>query len=186
MPFPLLTAAPCDGVPTAVMVSGSLSGSVSLASTETTIGAPSFPLAVSPAAVGAWLTVTVIVNVCGALVSMPPFAVPPLSCSHTVTVATPGVAVGEGVNVSVPFAVTFGWTDEQRVVVVADDEVQRLAGFVRRPGADRRRPRAEQLRARRFAHRDVRALDEARRVVHREHGDRTSAVLRLPWPSLIV
>ena len=33
--------------------------------------------------------VTVIVNVCGALVSTPPFAVPPLSCSVTVIVAVP-------------------------------------------------------------------------------------------------
>ena len=31
----------------------------------------------------------VIVKVCGALVSVPPFAVPPVSCAVTVTVATP-------------------------------------------------------------------------------------------------
>ena len=42
---------------------------------------------------GASLTgVTVIVNVCGALVSTPPLAVPPLSWMLTVTVATPNAS----------------------------------------------------------------------------------------------
>jgi hypothetical protein len=45
---------------------------------------------------GAWFTaVTVIVNVCVALVSLPPFAVPPLSVRNTLTVADPdAVSVG--------------------------------------------------------------------------------------------
>ncbi len=39
---------------------------------------------------GASLTgVTVIVNICGADVSTPPFAVPPLSCATSVIVAVP-------------------------------------------------------------------------------------------------
>ena len=46
---------------------------------------------------GASLTaVTVIVKVCAALVSTPPLAVPPLSCSVTVTVAVP-LALAAGV-----------------------------------------------------------------------------------------
>ena len=48
---------------------------------------PSMTLAFAIEKLG--LGVTVIVNVCGALVSTPPFAVPPLSCSCTVTVADP-------------------------------------------------------------------------------------------------
>src|SRR5207248_2449971 len=51
---------------------------------------------------GASLTgLTVMVNVCGAEVSTPPFAVPPLSCSVTVTVAVP-LASGAGVKVRTP------------------------------------------------------------------------------------
>jgi hypothetical protein len=57
---------------------------------------------------GAWLTnKTVIVNVCGALVSTPPLAVPPSSCSRTVTVADP-LALAAGVYVNVPFAAIVG------------------------------------------------------------------------------
>ncbi len=54
------------------------------------------------ASVGASFTaVTLIVKVCGALVSTPPKAVPPLSCATTVTVAEPFAFVA-GVKVSVP------------------------------------------------------------------------------------
>ena len=52
---------------------------------------------------------TVIVNVATALASMPPFAVPPLSCSCTLTTAEPNVP-GAGVNVSVPAGDTAGAT----------------------------------------------------------------------------
>ena len=67
---------------------------------------------------------TVIVKVCAALVSTPPLAVPPLSCSGTVTVAD---AVGVGRR---RVGQRAGRRDrrlrrEQRVVAVADDEVER-------------------------------------------------------------
>src|SRR5947207_8659330 len=59
---------------------------------------------------GASLTaVTLIVNVCGADVSTPPFAVPPLSCATTVTVALP-FAFAADVYVSVPLDETAGCT----------------------------------------------------------------------------
>ena len=51
-------------------------------------------------------------------------------------------------------------------------EVDRLARFVGRPGADRRRPAGDRLRARVLEHRLIRALGEARRVVDRGHRDR--------------
>src|SRR5947209_14483451 len=51
---------------------------------------------------------TVIVTVCGAEVSTPPFAVPPSSWIFTVTVATP-LAFGAGVKVRVPVDETAGW-----------------------------------------------------------------------------
>ena len=68
---------------------------------------------------------TVIVKVCGALVSMPP-SVPPLSCSAH---SDRGAAVGAraGVYVSVPFGGDRRLRAEQRRVVVGDDEVQHLA-----------------------------------------------------------
>src|SRR5438132_1662649 len=50
---------------------------------------------------------TSLTNVCAADVSMPPFAVPPLSDSVSVIVAAPIVFVA-GVYVSVPFAATAG------------------------------------------------------------------------------
>ena len=55
---------------------------------------------------GAWLTtlLTVIVKVCGAEVSTPPLAVPPLSCSLTVTFAVP-LTLGCAVYVSVAVGV---------------------------------------------------------------------------------
>src|SRR4029078_155977 len=67
-------------------------------------------VAVSSAAVGVRLTtaVTVIVNVCGALVLMPPVALPPLSRASPVTTAVT-LAPAFGVNDKVPvFASTAG------------------------------------------------------------------------------
>ena len=61
------------------------------------------PIVGAPGAVASM----VIVKVCGALVSTPPLAVPPLSCTVTVTVAVP-LADGFGVKVSVPFAAMAG------------------------------------------------------------------------------
>ena len=64
---------------------------------------------------GASLTaVTVIVKVCGAEVSTPPFAVPPLSLAVTVTVAEP-LASAAGVKVSVPFELTAGCTENSEL-----------------------------------------------------------------------
>jgi hypothetical protein len=54
---------------------------------------------------GSFCERTVIVKVCGALVSTPPLAVPPLSFAWMVTMATPAVSA-TGVKVSVPL----GWT----------------------------------------------------------------------------
>src|SRR5262245_25018140 len=67
---------------------------------------------------GASLTaLTVIVKVCGALVSWPPLAVPPLSCRRTVTVALP-FAFAAGVYVSVPVADTAGNTPNNASLLV--------------------------------------------------------------------
>src|SRR5438132_1067432 len=60
--------------------------------------------------------VTVIVNVCGALASTPPFAVPPLSCNCTVTVAGP-FAFAAAVKVSVPLAATAGCAENSALLL---------------------------------------------------------------------
>src|SRR5476649_233311 len=74
-------------------------------------------VAVSATATGGRLIgVTVMTNVTGALVSMPPFAVPPLSWSVTVTVAEPFMPVA-GVNVSVPFAEIAGCAENSDVLL---------------------------------------------------------------------
>src|SRR5258708_2225690 len=57
---------------------------------------------------GSLTGVTLMTNVCAALVSMPPLAVPPLSCSFTVTVAVP-LALGAAVKLRVPDGVIVGW-----------------------------------------------------------------------------
>src|SRR3954469_23596480 len=67
---------------------------------------------------GASLTaVTVTVKVCVALVSMPPLATPPLSCSCTVTVAEP-LALAAGVNDSVPLAATAGCAENSALLLL--------------------------------------------------------------------
>src|SRR6185436_8539636 len=60
---------------------------------------------------------TVMVKVCGAEVSTPPLAVPPLSCATIVTVATPYWPVA-GVYVSVPFALTAGCDENSGVLLL--------------------------------------------------------------------
>ena len=55
---------------------------------------------------------TVIVKVCGADVSTPPFPVPPASTRRTVTVADPNASAAD-VNESVPSAATVGLAGEQ-------------------------------------------------------------------------
>src|SRR6266568_2316080 len=72
---------------------------------------------VSLTAVGGSLTgLIVIVNVTGAEVSTPPFAVPPLSCSVTVTVALPN-AFGAEVKVSTPAAEIAGCTEKRALLL---------------------------------------------------------------------
>src|SRR5438270_836767 len=68
---------------------------------------------------GASLTeVTVMVKVWAALVSTPPLAVPPLSCSWTVTVAVP-LALAASVEVSVPLtAETVGCAEKSALLVL--------------------------------------------------------------------
>ena len=71
-----------------------------------------------------------------------------------------------------PFAAIAGCAENERGVVVADDEVDRLARLVWR---DRRRwpwPSGDRLRAGVLVHRLVRSLGEARRVVDGGDGDR--------------
>src|SRR5712664_4686446 len=61
--------------------------------------------------------VNVMINGFGALVSTPPFATPPWSCSCTVTVAAP-IAPAAGVKVSAPVADTAGCAENSAVLVV--------------------------------------------------------------------
>ena len=58
-----------------------------------------------------------IVNVCAALVSAPPFAVPPLSCSCTVTTADP-VTLVVVVYVRVPFGAIAGCTANSALLLL--------------------------------------------------------------------
>src|SRR5437773_506339 len=62
------------------------------------------PMVKLGASLTAW---TSICNDCGALVSAPPLAVPPLSCRRMVTSADPW-ASGVGVKLKVPFGATVG------------------------------------------------------------------------------
>ena len=67
---------------------------------------------------GASLTpVTVIRKFCGALVSTPPFAVPPVSTATSVIVADPK-ALAAGVYVSVPLAATAGAAENRAAFVL--------------------------------------------------------------------
>src|SRR5438874_284814 len=61
---------------------------------------------------GSLTAVTAMVNVWTALVSTPPLAVPPLSCSRTVTVALP-LALVAVVYVKAPVALMLGWTENK-------------------------------------------------------------------------
>ena len=58
---------------------------------------------------------TVIVNVCAALVSTPPFVVPPFSLSTTDTVVEP-VAPAAVVKVSAPLAAIAGCSENRRLL----------------------------------------------------------------------
>src|SRR5688500_12794004 len=120
---------------TPVTIVGSPSGSVSLSRTPLPDGVVSPTYGVRPAgrstrssvlpivchesafAVGPSLTaVTVMVNVCAAEVSTPPFAVPPLSDRVTVTVAVP-VALSAGVKESTPVEVIDGCTRKSELLL---------------------------------------------------------------------
>ena len=79
-------------------------------------------------------------NVSGDVASIPPFAVPPSSCSTIVIAAVP-FAFAASVYVSVPSAAIAGPAAEQRRVRVArHHERQHLARLIRRTLADVRRP----------------------------------------------
>src|SRR5437016_5189722 len=65
---------------------------------------------------GSFTELTVIVKVCGAEVSTPPFAVPPLSLSKIVIVAEPFAFVA-GMKLNAPFELTVG-ADENRLAFV--------------------------------------------------------------------
>ena len=91
---------------------------------------------VSLATIGASFTgSTVMVNICGADVFTPPFAVPPLSCSTSVIVAVPNAfgpaRVGERAGRR---RHRRREAEQAGVAVVLHDERQRLPGFVRRAG----------------------------------------------------
>src|SRR4051794_39265215 len=60
---------------------------------------------------------TVMVNVCAALVSAPPFAVPPVSCTCTVTVAVP-LTPAAGVNVKAPAAEIAGCIENSATLLL--------------------------------------------------------------------
>ena len=98
------------------------------------------------------------VNVCAALVSTPPFAVPPLSCSCTVTVAVP-LAFGRrrvGQRAVRPRRPAAPRTARRcRCVTMKSSS---LAGLVGRSGADAGRPAGHGLRAGVFVHGLVGAL----------------------------
>src|SRR5436190_8620693 len=68
---------------------------------------PRFPSAPFVRSGASFTAVTLITNVCGALVSTPPPAVPPLSWTESVTVAQP-LGLAAGVHVSVPVGDTAG------------------------------------------------------------------------------
>ena len=98
---------------------------------------------------GASLTaVTVIVKVCVADVSTPPLAVPPLSCSCTVTVARAVGVRRPACRSACRWRAIAGCAENRRVVVVADDEVERLArSRSAGPALNGRRPAGDGLRA---------------------------------------
>ena len=109
---------------------------------------------------------TLMVKVCDRLLFTPPFAVPPLSLSVTVTTAEP-VRPDAGVNVSVPFGATAGWAENSALLVLVAAKVRAWPASFAGPALDRRRPVGHRLHARIHHDRLVGALGEARRVVHR-------------------
>ena len=125
------------------------------------------------------------VNVCGALVSRPPLAVPPSSWAVTVTVLEP-VWPDAGVKVRVPVAVDCRLRREQRVVVATDVEVDGLAGFVARTGRDVGGPPVDGVRAGVLDDRLVGSFGERRDIVDRAHGDGERRVPLVSVPPLAV
>src|SRR6059036_1051142 len=71
---------------------------------------------------GSLTAVTVMINVCGALVSTPPLAVPPLSLAVTVTVAAP-LALGADRYVNVPADDTLGCTAKRPLLLLVTMKV---------------------------------------------------------------
>ena len=96
---------------------------------------------------GAWLTaVTLMVKVCGALVSTPPLAVPPLSWSTRVIVGHPVWPRRRRVGQGAGRADRRLGREERGVVVAGDLEVDGLARLVGGPGADGGGPAGDGLR----------------------------------------
>ena len=87
----MVTLPPFERGPTAVIVSVSFSTSVSPSSTSRALPLlSSSTVNASASATGSSLTaVTVMLKFCGALVSLPPLAVPPLSISTRLRLAVP-------------------------------------------------------------------------------------------------
>ena len=88
----------------------------------------------------------VIVNVCDALTSTPPFAVPPLSLASSVIVAAPLALRRRRVGQRAGRRDRRVRREETRIRVTGDEEAHRLPALVGRPGADARRPLATRLR----------------------------------------
>ena len=111
--------------------------------------------------------VTEIVNVCSALVSSPPLAVPPLSFASTPIVAVPFAFGGRRVAQRARCRDGGAGREQGRVRVRADLEGDRLGRLVRRALADRRCPARDGLRAGVLEVALVAALGERRLVVDR-------------------
>ena len=120
---------------------------------------------------GSLTPVTLIVKVWTALVSSPPLAIPPLSLMETLTVAEP-TWLAAGVNVSVPLELTAGSVENRPVLslVTMNDTVwpDSLDG----PSLIDDRPARDRPGAGVLGHGLVRALGEARGVVHLRDRDR--------------
>ncbi len=84
---------------------------------------------------GASLTgLTVMVNVCVPLVSVPPLAVPPSSCSVTDTVAVPNAFAARGVG-QIPSGVDGGLDGEQALLSLVTSNVTVCADSLAGPAA---------------------------------------------------
>ena len=117
---------------------------------------------------------TVMLKVCGALVSVPPLAVPPSSWMRTVTVAAP-LAPNPGVKVRVPVGLTAGWAEKRALLSLLTMKLDHLARLVGRSPADGAGPAGDGVRPGVLVHLLVGAPGEGRDIVdgadrHVDHG----------------